>query len=194
MEENVTNEEKKNIDNEQTKKSDRFIIQLLVAFFAIFIGAFLAFFLVFSNIIKNTHIAYNFDNQASSKFSDIIFKNADQEFNRMFKESQIFPKVIRFNNDVLKPENATLRTEETPKEYKVIINLKSFGNDEKNVSFKTDKNRITISAKYKNEKDKNSFSSTNFYESFGLPGKIDNSKIIKEKNGDNLVITIPKKS
>jgi len=193
MEEDMNNsQETQIVDNEQTRKSDRFVIKLLVGFIAIFLGAFLAFFVVFSSITKNMQIAYAFDDVRHSQFNDDIFKNADQEFDRMFKESQIFPMVFKFNNDLLKPENATLRTEETPKEYKIIIDLKSFGSDEKNVNFKADNNRVIISAKYKNDKDKHSYSSNSLYESFGLPEKIDSSKIIKEKDGDHLVITIPK--
>jgi HSP20 family molecular chaperone IbpA len=184
-------QETKNQNEEQINSSNKFIIKLLVGFFAIFLGTFLAVFAVFSSVIRNSHVAYAFDNHVSSQINDDFFKNADKEFDRLFKESQMFP-VIRFNNNLLKPENATLRTEETPKEYKIIVNLKSFGNDEKNVDFKADKNRFTINAKYKNDKDKNSFSSTSFYESFGLPGKINDSKITKERKGDKLVITIPK--
>jgi|GEM_PF-3028209 len=191
MEENLNNnEEKTNISDEQAKKSDRFVIKLLVGFLAIFLGVFLAFFIAFSSIINNTGFAYSFNKDVFPKTSQEFFKNADQEFGRMFNESQIVP--IRFHKDLLKPENATFRTEETPKEYKIIVNLKSFGNDEKNVNFKADKNRITISAKYESNKDKNSYSSSSFFESFGIPGKIDNSKIIKERKGDNLIIVIPK--
>jgi HSP20 family molecular chaperone IbpA len=190
MEEKTNNtEEKIEVNEEQPKKSDRFVIKLLLGFLAIFLGAFAAFFFAFSTIAKNTNIAYAFNNDSFFKTQDEFFNNADKEFDRIFKENQMV--ITRLDKNLLKPD-ATIRTEENPKEYKITVNLKTYGNDEKNINFKTDKNRVSISAKYENNKNKNSYSSSSFYESFGLPGKIDNSKIVKERKGDNLVIIIPK--
>lgn len=189
-------EEQQHTDNGQTNKTNKMIIMILAGFLAVFMGAFFAFFAVFSNMTKNASIAYAFDNGQSMHFAEDMFKqmdNMDREFDRMMNEHQKMLPLIRMNhNRIFDPENETFRSEETPNDYKFIINLKPFGNDEKNVDFKAEKNRITVSAKYKNEKNKNIFSSTSFYQSFSIPDKIDNSKIKKEKNGDKLVITVSK--
>lgn len=88
--------------------------------------------------------------------------------------------------------NKGLKTEETKDAYKIIVDLKPFNKDEKNVDVKTLGNSIIISANYKS-KDKNEFSSSQFYQSLSLPIKIDEKTVKKVKQGDSLVIIIPKK-
>lgn len=88
--------------------------------------------------------------------------------------------------------NAGLKTEETKNMYKIIVDLKPFNNDEKNVIIKVKGNTIHISAQYKS-KDKNEYSSSQFHQALTFPTKINDKAIKQEKKGDSLIITIPKK-
>lgn len=169
----------------------KFAIGLGIAFLAIFLASFLAFYLVFQQLTKNSHITYLRDDFFDG---DRFMTQMNEEFNNLEKQNQNF---IFHHPFILKekdfPNYATIKTENNPTDYKVIINLKSFGNNEKNVNVKTEDNRLTIQAKYEN-KDKNHHlhNSSSFYQTVGLSEKINPSKIIKEKNGDMLTITIPK--
>lgn len=86
---------------------------------------------------------------------------------------------------------AGLKTQETKDLYKIIVDLKPFNKDMENVNVKVRGNMITISAKYKSNA-KNQFSSSQFYQTLTMPMKINSSAIKKHKEGDSLVIVIPK--
>ena len=76
--------------------------------------------------------------------------------------------------------------------YKIIINLKPFGNDENNIKVDVKGKTIIISADYKSEGKKKS-SSAKLYQSFTLSTKVDPKEIKKEIKDGLLIITIPKK-
>ena len=84
-----------------------------------------------------------------------------------------------------------LITQETKDLYKIIVDLKPFNKDMGNVNVKVRGNMITISAKYKSNA-KNQLSSSQFYQTLTMPMKINSSAIKKHKEGDSLVIVIPK--
>ncbi len=88
--------------------------------------------------------------------------------------------------------NAGLKTIETPKEYKIEIDLKPFGKNEKNVNLKIKGNTVKISAGYKSD-DKNNYSSSQFYQALSLPGRIDAKAVKRVRKGDILTIIIPKR-
>lgn len=97
-----------------------------------------------------------------------------------------------FGNNVFNAGNVTtIKTEETKDAYKIKINLKPFNNDLKNVKVKISGDKVSISAQYKS-KDKHEFKSSQFYQSLTLPKKIDVKTVKQEKEGDSLVVTIPK--
>lgn len=87
--------------------------------------------------------------------------------------------------------NAGVQTQETKDFYKIIVDLKPFNNDSKNVEVKVKGNILTVEAKYK-KKDKNDYTSAQVYQSLMLPEKIDVKMIKKQQQGDSLVITVPK--
>lgn len=123
-----------------------------------------------------------------------------QEMYKM--EKQTFfdaDKLIDIQNNIFKDlilNNSNVKIEEKPKNYIITVNLKNFGNDEKNIKLKTDEHSIEISATNRQEKknDQNSsFSENSFYQKITSAEKLDTKSIKKEKNGANLIITIPKK-
>jgi len=86
----------------------------------------------------------------------------------------------------------SITSEEFKDMYKIIINLKPFGNDENNIKVDVKGKTIIISADYKSEGKKKS-SSAKLYQSFTLSTKVDPKEIKKEIKDGLLIITIPKK-
>ena len=77
-----------------------------------------------------------------------------------------------------------------PNEYKVIVDLKSLGDDEKNVDVKLDNNMVTISGDMQ-KKELKGEKIMNFSQSFYLDEKLIPNKIIKERKGNKYIVTIP---
>ncbi|OGI23426.1 MAG: hypothetical protein A2287_02530 [Candidatus Melainabacteria bacterium RIFOXYA12_FULL_32_12] len=179
-------------------KNSKFLATLGIGFIAIFLGSLTAVFLVFSHIIKTTNVSYIsvdslFDNLSNFNSSNTsIFNDIDNQINKIFKEVQTLLPSFNFNAKLNLSNSPTIKTESTPNEYKITVNLKTLGEDENNVNLEIKDNIVNISAKYENKKDDRIISSSSFYQSFTLPEKIDSSKIKKVKQGSNLIITIPK--
>ena len=112
------------------------------------------------------------------------FEKFNHDFDELVEHSPARGSFISINN-------AGLKTEETKDMYKIIVDLKPFNNDEKNVNVKTHGKTVSISAQYKS-KDKNEYSSSQFHQELMLPTKIDANAVKEEKKGDSLIITIPK--
>lgn len=58
--------------------------------------------------------------------------------------------------------SASIKTEDLKDSYKITVDLKPFNNDKKNIDVKVKDNIVSISAQYQS-KDKNEFSSSQFY-------------------------------
>ncbi|EKE04225.1 MAG: hypothetical protein ACD_20C00095G0004 [uncultured bacterium] len=179
-------------------KNSKFLLVLGLGFIAVFLGSLTAFFIVFGQIAKNTDLSYITAGSFSRDFSTVnlpdsdIFTDIDSKINEIFKEVQSFSPKMNFQHNLNFSTTPTIKTENNSNEYKITVDLKSLGNDEKNVNLDIKDNRITISAKYENKKDDKILNSSSFYQSFSLSEKIDVSKVKKEKQGNNLIIAIPK--
>jgi len=177
------------MNEEQKNNTKKFLIALGAGFVALFLGALVAFYLVLSQFTKNINISYSTNSAYANDFTDQnIFNDIDRQFNSVLKN---MPQHENFN---IIDSHSSVKTEDNPNEYKVSVDLKPFGGDEKNVNIKIQGNRVIISATYKNGKDKNQFSSSSFYQSFSVPGKVDPSKIIKKREADILTVIVPKNS
>jgi len=184
---------------EELSSTKKFWMTLAVIFVAIFLSCFAAFYVLALQMNKNSEQDYffgdNFGNMNMHKYmmqTDRMFDDFDKEFANI-PDAELFPMgMLRFGSSKILNDAPTVKTDETPQEYKISVKLKPFNNDAKNVEVKTKGKRVSISAEYKNEKDK-SYNSSMFYESFVLPSKIDSSMIKKEVKGEYLTITIPKK-
>lgn len=183
------------------KKS--FIILLASTIIAAFLGAFIAS-AVFSDKPKpyrplyrpmtkqrQVHLKPNevenvFEQQEEMLERDMrFFDRFDSDMDDLIKRSSNSTGFIQMNT-------AGLKTEETPSEYKIVVDLKPFGNNEKNVSVRTRGNVLKISAGYESN-EKNNFNSSQFYQALTLPTKIEPRTIKKEIKGNRLTIIIPKK-
>ena len=76
--------------------------------------------------------------------------------------------------------------------YKIIINLKPFDNDEKNVEVTTDGNKLTVNAAGETRK-RNKNAIIRFSQSFIFPEEANLSEISKFKDGDKYFIVVPLK-
>ena len=75
-------------------------------------------------------------------------------------------------------------------EYKVIVDLKPLGDDEKNVDVSLKDNVITISGDMQ-QKELRGEKIMNFSQAFYLDEKLISNKISKVKKGNKYIITIP---
>lgn len=85
-----------------------------------------------------------------------------------------------------------IKTQEMKDAFKVTVDLKPFNNDEKNIKVNTHGDKIFISAKYRTGQN-GDFKSSQLHQMLTFPVKIDTAKIKKQKEGNSLVIIIPKK-
>jgi HSP20 family molecular chaperone IbpA len=179
-------------------KNSKFLLILGISFLAVFLGSLTAFMLVFGQALKHTQVYVAdsaFTNSRMQNLSvpdDKFFDNIDKQLDGIMKEAQNFNHNFTLGYNSMLNAPATIKTEDNPDQYKVIINLKSFGNDENNVKIDIKDNNLTVSAKYEDKKDNKVVNSSSFYQTLSLINKVDPTKVKREKIGDNLVITIPK--
>lgn len=173
-----------------------FAILLICTIIAAFLGAFTASILIFSHpTIPYPDLRIEYNKQP-------LQPGVNESIKFMEEQQKSFEKFDNQIEDVLSSiprqkfvylSNNGLKTQETKNEYKITVDLKPFNNDAKNVSLKINGRKILVSAKY-SSKDKNDFNSTQFSQALVLPEKIDASKVQKLKQGNFLVIIIPKVS
>lgn len=175
-------------------KNSKFLFTVGIGFVALFLGAFVAFLLFFGFLTKDVAMqVHKFGSvQVNDRQVGKFFDDMNVQINELIKETQADHPGFNFEKKLVFSNSATMRTEETPNEYKISVNLKNLGGDENNVKFDIKGNQVTVSAKYEKKKDDKVLSSSSFYQSFTLAEKIDSSKISRVRNGDELVITIPK--
>ena len=146
---------------------------------ATFLGVFLAFYFV-----------------ADMTFNRMM--NPDYQIRKMEKMMQHQEKKFRkLENRVMQenpfePQSAPMlvNLQKEPGQYKVIVNLKPLGGDEKNVNVKLDDNIVTVSGEVE-KNDKHGEKIMNFSQSFSLDEKLNSDKMTKERKGDKFIITIP---
>lgn len=85
-----------------------------------------------------------------------------------------------------------INTQELKNAFKVTVDLRPFNNDEKNVKVNTHGDKIFVAAKYRTGQN-GDFKSSQLHQMLTFPVKIDTTKIKKQKEGNSLVIIIPKK-
>ncbi|MBD9223729.1 hypothetical protein EGQ24_07510, partial [bacterium] len=103
-----------------------------------------------------------------------------QKFDERMMENPFVPKMSPMLVNLVKEAN----------EYKVIVDLKLLGDDEKNVDVKLDNNIVTVSGDMQ-KKELRGEKIMNFSQSFYLDEKLLSNKIIKERKGNKYIVTIP---
>ena len=144
---------------------------------------FLTFLLAILHIVNQTRYTYYIPYTKLENIDKII-----KEQDKMFHEMTTLPMRDNTYNTYKSPVE-TIR-DENENAYKIIIDLKHFNNNPKNIKFNINKNTVSVEGTNKttqNHKD----SLYSFSQRFVLPEKTDNNDIKKEILNDKYVITIP---
>lgn len=141
---------------------------------ATFLGAFLAFYLAVDLTLNRM-----FNPEYQIRKMEKTMNNI-QKFDERMMESPFVPKMSPMLVNLVKEAN----------EYKIIVDLKPLGDDEKNVDVKLDNNIITVSGDMQ-KKELRGEKIMNFSQSFYLDEKLMPNKIVKERKGNKYIVTIP---
>ena len=150
------------------------LLKVIGVIIATFLGAFLAFYFAVDLTLNRM-----FNPEYQIRKMERTMNNI-QKFDEKMMESPFVPKMSPMLVNLVKE----------PNEYKVIVDLKSLGDDEKNVDVKLDNNIVTISGDMQ-KKELRGEKIMNFSQSFYLDEKLIPNKIIKERKGNNYIVTIP---
>ena len=150
------------------------LLKVIGVIIATFLGAFLAFYLAVDLTLNRM-----FNPEYQIRKMERTMNNI-QKFDEKMMESPFVPKMSPMLVNLVKE----------PNEYKVIVDLKSLGDDEKNVDVKLDNNMVTISGDMQ-KKELRGEKIMNFSQSFYLDEKLIPNKIVKERKGNKYIVTIP---
>ena len=150
------------------------LLKVIGVIIATFLGAFLAFYFAVDLTLNRM-----FNPEYQIRKMEKTMNNI-QKFDEKMMESPFVPKMSPMLVNLVKE----------PNEYKVIVDLKSLGDDEKNVDVKLDNNMVTISGDMQ-KKEVRGEKIMNFSQSFYVDEKLIPNKIIKERKGNEYIVTIP---
>ena len=150
------------------------LLKVIGVIIATFLGAFLAFYFAVDLTLNRM-----FNPEYQIRKMEKTMNNI-QKFDEKMMESPFVPKMSPMLVNLVKE----------PNEYKIIVDLKSLGDDEKNVDVKLDNNIVTISGDMQ-KKELRGEKIMNFSQSFYLDEKLIPNKIIKERKGNKYIVTIP---
>lgn len=150
------------------------LLKVIGVIIATFLGAFLAFYLV-----VDLTFGRMFNPEYQIRKMEKTMNNI-QKFDEKMMESPFVPKMSPMLVNLVKESN----------EYKIIVDLKPLGNNEKNVDIKLENNIVTVSGDME-KKELRGEKIMNFSQSFYLDEKLMLNKVIKERKGNKYIVTIP---
>ena len=150
------------------------LLKVIGVIIATFLGAFLAFYLV-----VDLTFGRMFNPEYQIRKMEKTMNNI-QKFDEKMMESPFVPKMSPMLVNLVKEAN----------EYKIIVDLKPLGNNEKNVDIKLENNIATVSGDME-KKELRGEKIMNFSQSFYLDEKLMLNKVIKERKGNKYIVTIP---
>ncbi len=150
------------------------LLKVIGVIIATFLGAFLAFYLAVDLTLNRM-----FNPEYQIRKMEKTMNNV-QKFDERMMESPFVPKMSPMLVNLVKEAN----------EYKVIVDLKPLGDDEKNVDVKLDNNIVTVFGDMQ-KKELRGEKIMNFSQSFYLDEKLMPNKIVKERKGNKYIVTIP---
>ena len=165
---------------------------LLIAFFAFF-GGFLATYFVMDQMIEKQfrHHANMFQPKIIERH---IFNDFDKIYKKEMKELERINKKFDNYNNIKMPiqfvDSVKIKAEIDDDNYNIIIDLKSFNNDENKIKYSINGKKITV---YGNSqiKESNYEENISFSQDFLLPQNADTTKIKQIKELNKLIISIP---
>ena len=150
------------------------LLKVVGVIIATFLGAFLAFYLAV-DLTLNRMLNPEYQIKKLEKTMHKIEKYDDK-----MMENPFVPRMSPMLVNLVKEAS----------EYKVIVDLKPLGDDEKNVDVSLKDNVITISGDMQ-QKELRGERIMNFSQAFYLDEKLITNKISKERKGNKYIITIP---
>ncbi len=154
-------------------------LKVIGVILATFLGAFLAFYFAV-DMTFNRMMNPDYQIRKMEKMVQHQEKKFRKFEDRVFQDNPFEPRMAPMLVNLVKE----------PGEYKIIVDLKPLGGDEKNINIKLDDNVASVSG----EVEKNSRHGEkimNFSQSFYLDEKPDASRMTKERKGNKYIITIP---
>ncbi len=162
----------------EEEKHQHHWLKVIGVIIATFLGAFLAFYFAV-DITLNRMMNPEYQIRKMEK----MMQHQERSFHKFedkLMDHPFEPKMAPMLVNLIKEEN----------EYKILVDLKPLGNNEKNINVNLDNNIITVSGSV-DKKEHHGEKIMNFSQSFYLDEKLNADKMTKEKKGDKYIITIP---
>lgn len=155
------------------------ILKLIFISLLVFFGAFSAFY-----VVTDWHFKRMFDPvYQMHKMEQMMIRDQhklDKFMNHQFHHDMAMEKGIQ----------RYFRLEKTPQNYRIIIDLKAFDNNEKNIEVLTNENSLTVNAAGETQK-RGHNEILRVSQTFAFDEDVDLSKINKIREGSNYIIVIP---
>lgn len=145
----------------------------------VFFGAFAAFY-----VVTDWHFKRMLDPSVQMRKVEKMMMNderqMDKMINRQFKHEKMSQKDIQ----------KYIKVEKTPQNYRIVVDLRHFDNDEKNVEVNTNGNSLMVTAVGEHNKHGHN-EIVRISQSFSFDDDTDLSKITKIREGNDYVIVVP---
>ena len=154
------------------------------------LGAFAAFY-----VVTDWHFKRMYDPVYQMGRMDKAIMQRERNFDRMemraLKQQEKYDKKSFKQRQYMERKAAQfIHVEKTPDAYKIIIDLKPFDDNEKNVEVKTEGNTLIINAAgERNSHNKQEI--LRYSQAFAFGEDINTSEITKVREGNNYIITVP---
>lgn len=145
----------------------------------VFLGAFAAFY-----VVTDWHFKRMLDPAVQMRKMEKMMMQDQRKMDNLIRHEAM--KDFRFEK---KAENF-IRVEKNPDNYKIIIDLRPFDNDEKNVEVAANGNVLTVTAAGESKKHGHEMI-TKVSQNFMFDDDVDLSKINKIREGSNYIIFVP---
>ncbi|MBO5435748.1 Hsp20/alpha crystallin family protein [bacterium] len=155
-----------------------FLKTLLTALLTLF-GAYLAFY-----VVTDWHYKRMLDPAVQIRKMDRMIQKEEHQMHKMFD------KEIRKEKKLERKASDLIQVEKTDDAYKIIVDLKPFNNDEKNVSVTRDGDALTINLAGEVKK-YNKDLLVHLTQKFIFPDEANLDEISKFKDGNNYYIVVP---
>lgn len=155
------------------------VLKVILISLLVFFGAFAAFY-----VVTDWHYKRMLDPAVQMRKMEKMMMHDQRQMDRMMNRE------FRKNMAAEKGVQHFIKVEKTPQNYKVVIDLKPFDNNEKNVEVLTDGNSLTINAAGEREKHGHN-EIIKFSQTFSFDDDVDLSKINKIREGNEYIIVVP---
>ncbi|MBQ8886940.1 MAG: Hsp20/alpha crystallin family protein [Candidatus Gastranaerophilales bacterium] len=174
---------------------------------ASFLGGFLAFYFVADQIMYRKQMHHRPPHFEKRMFNDIekmydkqkhdidkMFENDMNVFREAFNINKKFKQKMleEINSPMLVMDSVKIKTEFDDNVFKVIVCLKPFQGDENKINYNVAGRKLTVFGNSQNQ-DKGFKQDISFSQDFILPESADTAKILKVKDGNKLIISVPMK-